>query len=293
MGTVLSSKDTNRVVPRQERVQNAFKKPTRKALLIGLNYAGTDMEMPKCMDDIKRAKQYLMGCRHYREEDIVVLCDDASVPPEALATHDNILKEVQKIAAEKPDEVWFHFAGHSCGQDRRDPSREYRTNGSGILPLDHAAKGAIPNNVLAHKIINELSLVSSLIAITDSHNSGMDLGVPFKFRAGCKECESTLAINQWQGARNFVKLNRDCTILCCARDPKLADDLEVCRTWRTALSNNLYDLLIEHHSPVSNRCAISWKRLCEKLSKKMDDANQSGSLVELRFYKKSRLNQPI
>lgn len=294
MGTVLTTHDTNRNGSRQQRIEKAFGgKPKRRALLIGLNYAGTDMELPNCMDDIKRAKKYLIGCRRYAEEDIFILCDDNSVPEEARATHTNILNEVRKIAEAKPDEVWFHFAGHACGKDKRDPSRRYRTNGAGIIPLDHDKAGVITNQSLAHAIISKLSLVTNLIAITDSHNSGMDLNVPFKFKAGCTECEGVNRLNRWRTSKNYVNVNRDCTILCCERDPTMKDDLNVCRSWRTAFSNGIYDILIAHHSPVSNRCAISWKRLCEMLSEKMKQAGHESSLVELRFYKKSRLGQPI
>lgn len=81
--------------------------PTRKALLIGINYTGTEDELNGCINDVANIKDFLMSVG-YLEEEITVLCDNQEIKP----TSDQILHELEKLVTSGKDRLFFSYSGH-------------------------------------------------------------------------------------------------------------------------------------------------------------------------------------
>ena len=85
----------------------------RKALLIGINYAGTSSALAGCINDANNVKNFLIRQFHYRDEDIVLLTDDARNQAQ-MPTRANILRAMQWLVsgAQPNDSLFFHYSGH-------------------------------------------------------------------------------------------------------------------------------------------------------------------------------------
>ncbi|KAJ8072450.1 Ca(2+)-dependent cysteine protease [Marasmius tenuissimus] len=85
----------------------------KKALCIGINYIGRNGELSGCINDARNVARFL--CTHfgYKQDDIVMLTDDASNPRQT-PTVQNIIQAMQwLVAGASPnDSLFFHYSGH-------------------------------------------------------------------------------------------------------------------------------------------------------------------------------------
>ncbi|GKB71452.1 metacaspase-4, partial [Tanacetum coccineum] len=85
---------------------------TKKAVLIGCNYAGTKAELRGCINDVKRMHQCLVDRYGFSEDDINVLIDsdDSYTQP----TGANIRKALADLvgSAQSGDYLFVHYSGH-------------------------------------------------------------------------------------------------------------------------------------------------------------------------------------
>lgn len=84
----------------------------KKALLIGINYPGTAVELRGCVNDVRRMQKCLIDRYGFSNKDITVLIDTdkSSIQP----TGKNIREALKKLIAEgEPGDVLvFHYSGH-------------------------------------------------------------------------------------------------------------------------------------------------------------------------------------
>lgn len=103
----------------------------KKALLVGINYTGTDNQLSGCINDANNVKKFIQsepqlraklpsslaersvrspGHYHYQDDDTVMLTDDRSRRPEEQPTRANILRGMQWLVrnAQPNDSLFFH-----------------------------------------------------------------------------------------------------------------------------------------------------------------------------------------
>lgn len=92
----------------------------RKALLIGINYFGTDGELRGCINDVRNVSAFLMERYGYKREDMVTLTDDQQNPV-LQPTKDNILRAMQWLVADAQpnDALFLHYSGKEAQAHRR------------------------------------------------------------------------------------------------------------------------------------------------------------------------------
>ncbi|CAN6337200.1 unnamed protein product [Urochloa humidicola] len=84
----------------------------RRAVLVGINYPGTDGELKGCLNDVSRMRRCLVERFGFEEAGIRVLADaDPSTPP---PTGANIRRELERLVgdARPGDTLFFHYSGH-------------------------------------------------------------------------------------------------------------------------------------------------------------------------------------
>ncbi|XP_066363520.1 metacaspase-6-like [Miscanthus floridulus] len=84
----------------------------KRAVLVGINYPGTDGELKGCLNDVARMRRCLVDRFGFDEAGIRVLADaDPSTPP---PTGANIRLELERlVAGARPgDALFFHYSGH-------------------------------------------------------------------------------------------------------------------------------------------------------------------------------------
>jgi len=80
----------------------------KKALLIGLNYTGTNAELRGCINDARNFKRLLM--HRYKFEKVRVLTD------RELSRKNNVLEELEKFLSDPVETMFWHYSGHGTQQ---------------------------------------------------------------------------------------------------------------------------------------------------------------------------------
>lgn len=84
----------------------------KRAVLVGINYPGTEGELKGCLNDVARMRRCLVDRFGFDNADIRVLADaDQSTPP---PTGANIRLELERLVgdARPGDTLFFHYSGH-------------------------------------------------------------------------------------------------------------------------------------------------------------------------------------
>jgi hypothetical protein len=112
----------------------------------------------------------------YKEEDIVMLTDDARNPRQ-LPTVRNITDAMQWLVRDaKPnDSLFFHFSGHG-GQTKDTSGDEEDGYDEVIYPVDYKTAGHLVDDKLHEIMVKPLPAGCRLTAIFDCCHSGSALG---------------------------------------------------------------------------------------------------------------------
>lgn len=153
----------------------------KHALLVGINYYGTQGELRGCINDVINVKQVLISKLGYLEENIVMLTDDqddVAKKPTAM----NIMQNLYNLMAKSHgdvEEVWFHFSGH--GTYIRDRSGDESDGKDECLcPVDYGEVGLLRDDDLRGMIKNMNSDCHGTF-IMDCCHSGSMLDLKYQF----------------------------------------------------------------------------------------------------------------
>jgi metacaspase-1 len=124
----------------------------RKALLIGINYIGTQNQLKGCINDVLNIKHFIIQRFGFREEDMVILTDDAQNPA-SRPTKQNMARAMQWLVqgARPQDSLFFHYSGHG-GQSVDWNSEQDDVYDEVIYPVDFKEAGSLSNIVYALEI---------------------------------------------------------------------------------------------------------------------------------------------
>ncbi|KDQ59173.1 hypothetical protein JAAARDRAFT_68700 [Jaapia argillacea MUCL 33604] len=176
----------------------------RKALCIGINYVGQDAELAGCINDAHNVKKFLCSQFGYKEDDIVMLTDDA---PNARQkpTRENMLTAMQWLVqgAAPNDALFFHYSGHG-GQTKDLDGDEDDGFDEVIYPVDYESAGHIVDDDMHAIMVRPLPPGCRLTAIFDSCHSGTALDLPYVYSTEGKIKEPNLAAEAGQGLLSAV-----------------------------------------------------------------------------------------
>ncbi|EPQ52837.1 peptidase C14 [Gloeophyllum trabeum ATCC 11539] len=144
----------------------------RKALCIGINYFGQSAELKGCINDAHNVKNFICRQYGYKEDDIVMLTDDASNPRQ-IPTKDNILAAMQWLVrdAQPNDSLFFHYSGHG-GQTKDLDGDEADGYDEVIYPVDFDTNGHIVDDIMHEIMVRPLPPGCRLTAIFDYSTEG-------------------------------------------------------------------------------------------------------------------------
>ena len=83
----------------------------KRALIIGINYTGTEFELRGCITDALEIRSMLIHKLGYKVENIICMTDNS--PDVLYPTRDNILAQIAKLVndAKKGDQLFFSLFG--------------------------------------------------------------------------------------------------------------------------------------------------------------------------------------
>ncbi|KIX03088.1 uncharacterized protein Z518_06638 [Rhinocladiella mackenziei CBS 650.93] len=154
----------------------------RKALLIGINYIGSQHQLQGCVDDVGNVAEFLVS-RGYSNHptDMVVLTDMNCPNTPFWPSGHNILAAMNWLVSEPGCMCFLHYSGHGGQVPDPDGERESGFNDT-IVPVDWEVNGQIPSDVLHRHLVSALAPGSTLFIIFDCCHSGSAVELPFVYR---------------------------------------------------------------------------------------------------------------
>lgn len=153
----------------------------KKALLVGINYFGSNNELRGCVNDIKNMSNFLNSRFGYSYDDMVILTDDQN-QRNKIPTKENIIRAMQWLVkdARPNDSLVFHYSGHG-GVTKDLDGDEDEGYDEVIYPVDFQQAGHIVDDDMHAIMVRSLPPGCKLTALFDSCHSGTALDLPFVY----------------------------------------------------------------------------------------------------------------
>jgi len=159
--------------------------PRRKALLIGINYTGSQNELAGCVNDVENVRRYLVHDKGFPHDpaSMIVLTDNQH-DPRYIPTGQNMLAAFHWLVSNNygGDSLFLHYSGH--GGQVKDPDGD-RDSGfdDTICPVDFEQYGQITSDTLHRVLVTPLAPGVRLTVIFDCCHSGTAIELPFVYRS--------------------------------------------------------------------------------------------------------------
>lgn len=179
------------------------------ALVIGINYIGTTVELKGCINDANNVVTYLTTKCGYLPTNIKVLTDNGPLKPNSLNIDVEITRLVNRAIYNGATELFLSYSGHGTyvrdlNGDEKDGRDEC------IVPLDYKRKGFIKDDRL-NQILLKMPIRCKMYCLFDSCFSGtvLDLTSPpgvngnIVMISGCMDHQTSsesLINGSWSGA---------------------------------------------------------------------------------------------
>ena len=159
--------------------------PQKLALLIGVNYTGTESALQGCIKDAQKDAEMLTAHCGYDRAFMTMMTDDTAVQP----THANIMQALLNLAKlthehESVTEVWFSYSGHGTSV-RDDTGDEKDRRDEAIVPLDYKATYVITDDHL-HSVLRLIRKGVGVFIKIDACNSGTCMDLRYRYVSGKK-----------------------------------------------------------------------------------------------------------
>lgn len=151
------------------------------ALLIGINYTGTQSQLNGCVNDIKNMNTVLINKLNYPSKNITIVSDGYG---NILPTRVNIIAYMKKLvmAAKKNksiNEIFIHYSGH--GSYIKDKNKDEKDGYDEVLvPIDYTFNGFVTDDII-HSILSEVPLWCRCIFLSDSCHSGTIADLKYRY----------------------------------------------------------------------------------------------------------------
>lgn len=236
----------NLVMPEIKNIKN------NSALLIGINYFGTDNELYGCINDTNSIKSLISN---YNFQKISILTDNIEKKP----TRNNILEEFKNllINSQSGDVLLLFYSGH--GSYILDKNNNEKTGKDQlIVPCD--LNGIIDDEL---KNIIQLNLKKdvTLIALFDCCHSGSILDLKYQYMDSLENNNFTENINESETNGNVIMIS-GCSDVQTSSDANINNKNQGAMTWA----------FLEAFKSEKN---ITWRNLLIKMRDSLKKSNFS------------------
>lgn len=227
---------------------------TKRALLIGINYFGTNNELNGCIKDVQNINNLLVSLYNYTSDNITILSDDQQGLN--LPTRQNIIDNMNKYVAltKSGDELFIHYSGHGTqvadlnGDEANNPDTPGKDDA--LCPCDFddysGNSGFILDDVLKEIIVDKIPAGAKLRAFFDCCHSGSALDLPFLFQKN----------EQYMQVEPLDKQSGDCLLVSGCKDNQTSADAYINRQYSGALTWALIQALT-----TASTIPTTWKQL--------------------------------
>lgn len=226
---------------------------TKRAVLIGINYKGSDNELRGCINDINSIQKLLIEQGRYHPRNIRVLTEE---PNRISPTRANIELNLKWLisTARSGDTLLFYYSGH--GSYTRDATGDESDKRDEVLiPLDSDTNGVITDDWLFDNVVSKVPRKVSLRGFTDCCHSGTVLDLKYNYKGMCilnkptaEEDVKVYVPEEWTekftlGIEKSKSVVGDVCLFSGCRDSQTSADAYIANTFQGAFSYCLMETI--------------------------------------------------
>lgn len=166
----------------------------KKALLIGINYKGSNVELNGCINDVKNIKEILINNFDYLDENIRILTEESNLIPTKMTIQRSIQWLVSNIRA--GDTLYFHYSGHGAYISDKD-NNESDGKDEVIIPLDYRSSGVITDDWFNVNLVKRIPIGVKLWGFMDCCHSGTLFDLKYNWKSISKS-KTENKVNQYR-----------------------------------------------------------------------------------------------
>lgn len=153
-----------------------------KALMIGINYTGSDNALKGCINDVHNVQNWLFRANPAYQQNCLVLTDDQQDPSKK-PTKANMLNALHWLAqdCQPGDHLFFHYSGHGATMKDAGGDESEGTDET-LVPVDFKTAGQITDDEIHSIICKPLPAGAQLISFIDCCHSGTVFDLPFTYK---------------------------------------------------------------------------------------------------------------
>ena len=203
-----------------------------KALLVGINYEGTESELNGCVNDVINMYAYLTKIEKFSPESIKILVDDPNAELDQLPTRENILDGIRWLVNDNPmgvDEdpysLFMHYSGHGSWVWDRNSDEADRKDET-ICPLDYHDNGLIKDDQLRKELLGPIKDASNihLTCLYDCCHSGTILDMRYNVRVNLNESRPDYSRINVSEDKHYAKSKCRMTVFSGCMDKQYSAD---------------------------------------------------------------------
>lgn len=197
--------------------------PIRRALLIGINYKGTNCELNGCINDSTNLSKFLIKENLFKSDEITIMTDDKK-STDLYPTKKNIwnqLRSLIQLANENPTNpvhLFWAYSGHGASIPDRNHD-ETDNFDEAICPIDYKKSGFIVDDEIYAKFISQLPANVKIVALSDACHSGTIFDLRYNYK--CNSKKSCLTNNESADSQ------AQCVLISGCRDKQTSADAEL------------------------------------------------------------------
>jgi len=191
------------------------------ALLIGINYIGTSIQLNGCHNDVIKMKEILKIHYNYNDENIIILIDkEGYIQPTKLNIQEQLKILHTKSQNNTINELYIHYSGH--GSNIIQSNKSNNTNNC-IIPLDYNNSGTITNKYI-YSFLSKIKHTKKITLIFDSCNSAFCSNLPYYFTL--IDTNTKQLIKQTLDYTSSIKNNKSIYVLSGCLNNKVSYDVK-------------------------------------------------------------------
>lgn len=208
-----------------------------KALLVGINYEGTESQLNGCINDVINMYTYLTKIEKFNPDHIKILTDDENSELHQLPTRKNIISGMRWLVNDndmgddkEPISLFMHYSGHGSWVWDRN-SDEVDKRDETICPLDYHENGLILDDELRKELLTPIQDASNihLTCVYDCCHSGTILDLRYNVRVALNKNRPDYSRISISEDRHYSKSKCRMTVVSGCMDDQYSADAYIAR----------------------------------------------------------------
>lgn len=247
-----------------------------KALLVGINYYGTDAKLNGCINDVKNMYHYLTTIENFDPKNIRILTDEPHNFEEDRPTRDNITREIEWLVDvpsndDRKTSLFMHYSGHgSWVWDRKSDEKDRRDET--ICPVDYHESGLMKDDELRKILVDPLKNKANvkLTCLFDCCHSGTILDLRYDIKVTRNPREPQEKLFKIDENKRYGKGKAEIVLFSGCMDKQYSADAFINRKAQGAMT---YGYLFMIKSFKRSRRKLTYKKFIADLQKLLKDSN--------------------